>query len=230
MQGDMHVKVGERLLLRKQLIDAGATRQEPKQPRLGGHDDVAAAFLHQRGETDEVQGVAQSLLGVYQDPAAGQGRTVPDRLRKRTQGDALADPTPFMLGPTPFVVALKEPDDRSVAMGGRMVRLQMQRLLVASTRFVELALLLEYRAQCIVDACIRRRETDGLLQASNSFIQLALVAQDNPQIVVCFGMVGLQAHGLPERRRLRRACLASRASRRRLQALGMVRLKVQGER
>ena len=69
-QRRLHVEIGQRLCFGYQLIDAGA-RAEEIQEHAGALDhDPAAALFHHRGVADELDRVAQALLGIEQDGAA----------------------------------------------------------------------------------------------------------------------------------------------------------------
>jgi hypothetical protein len=61
-------------------VDAGAAGQQGEQGLLALHQHRAAVLLDQRRVADELNGVAQALLGMEQDRAAGERGAVPERL------------------------------------------------------------------------------------------------------------------------------------------------------
>ena len=64
------------------LIDAWASGENLAEHPCAAHDDPAAAARDQRRVTDELDGVAQPLLGHEQDRAAAQLGAVPNGLRQ----------------------------------------------------------------------------------------------------------------------------------------------------
>src|SRR5205807_134867 len=97
----------------------------------------------QRRIANEVQGVAQALLGVQQNGLSVQRRPIPERLAEAVPRSPLALPTPFILRPPLFEVARQQPDHRAIPMGPGKVRLIAQGLLMAGECLGELPLLLE---------------------------------------------------------------------------------------
>ena len=115
-----------------------------RRDRGGGqhHDDTAAALLDQRGVADELQRVAQPLLGVEQDGPPVQGGAVPEGwLEGRQRTKFLALPPPFIAGPSLLEVAHQEPSQRPIPMSLGIVGLEVEGLLIAGHRLVEPALL-----------------------------------------------------------------------------------------
>src|SRR5262249_33127967 len=76
-QGGVDVVLRQGFSLGHQPLDAGAAPQEADQGWLAGQDDTAAALVDQRGVPDELQRIAQSLLGMDQDGSPVQGGAVP---------------------------------------------------------------------------------------------------------------------------------------------------------
>src|SRR5437763_11231038 len=66
----MDVEMGESVPLGNQFRDAGTACEELAQRTLALDDDPAAALLNERSVTDEVDRIAQALLGVQQDGPA----------------------------------------------------------------------------------------------------------------------------------------------------------------
>jgi len=81
-QRGVAIKFGERLSAANHLVDSAHSAEQSQQRLLALHDHDAAAPPYERRIADELQRVAQTLLGVKQDAPASQFRAVPQRLRK----------------------------------------------------------------------------------------------------------------------------------------------------
>src|SRR5262249_45341295 len=104
-QRGMHVNRGQRRAFQQQSINTWASVQQPGQ-RLGApYEHSAAVPFYERRVANELQRIAQSLLGVQQDGASSQGRSIPQRLRQRSAAKRFALPAPFILRPSLLVVA-----------------------------------------------------------------------------------------------------------------------------
>ena len=88
-------------------------------------------MLDERCITDELQRIADALLGVQQDRAPLQGGPIPRRLLKAAQLMSAALPTPFVFLSTLPIVALRQQRQRPIPMRLGVIGLQLNRPLVA---------------------------------------------------------------------------------------------------
>ena len=67
----------------KQLVQIGMRRQQPAERRLSGQHDPSAPLLQQPGISEEMERIAQALLGQQQQAASRQGFARPTRKAMR---------------------------------------------------------------------------------------------------------------------------------------------------
>jgi hypothetical protein len=182
--------------LGRQAVDARAGPQQPEQRPLAGDDDGQAALLDEGGVADELQGVAQALLGVQQDRLTQERSAVPAQLREGPRGQLLAAPALLVLGPAALEVAPQQPEQRAVDVGLAGVRVQPQGLLVASQGLVELPQLLQHQAQAVVGRGLLRPPPDRLPAAGERLVQFPEPQETHPQGGVGPGQVGPEPQGV----------------------------------
>jgi hypothetical protein len=174
----------------------GAAGQEAHQGRLAHHGDTATTLMHQRDVPDELQRIAQPLLGMDEDGPPVQGGAVPEGGAERRQSaEFLALPSPFVTRPSVLELAHLEPGQRLIPMRLGIVRLEADRLLIARVGLVEPALLPQCDAEVVVGIGKVGLEADGPLVARHGLREPVLLFQDAPQVVVGIGIVGLEADG-----------------------------------
>src|SRR5271165_6902115 len=140
-QGDMDIVLGQGFSLGHQPLDAGAASQKADQGWLADQDDTAAALVDQRGVPDELQRIAQPLLGMDQDGPPVQGGAVPKGwVEGRQRTKFLALPPPFITWPSLLEAAYQEPSQRPIPMSLGIVGLEVEGLLIAGHGLVEPAL------------------------------------------------------------------------------------------
>src|SRR5262249_19741989 len=98
-------KVGQGRPLRDETGNSGAAGQDGNQSLWTFHEDASTALLNQRNIANELEGVAETLLGVQQNGSALERLTVPDGLRVRSPATGSGLPAPFVFGPSLFEVA-----------------------------------------------------------------------------------------------------------------------------
>ena len=176
-----------------QLIDAAAACQQPNQRLRTFHEHPGPGLLDQRRVADELDRVAQPLLGMEEDGSSFQRLPVPERLRKVAPLDTVGFPTPFVFGPAALEIARSAAtSERLIPVRVGKVRLQFQGPAVAGDRFVQLPLVVQGSAQVVVRLGKVRLQFQGPAVAGDRFVQLPLVLQGSAQVVVRLGKVGLQ--------------------------------------
>src|SRR5205085_8465720 len=100
----------------------------------------AAALFDQRGVADELDRVAQRLLGVQQDRPPAQGGAVPGGLAEGAGRHPPDLPAPLVLRPAAREVPLLKPPQRAAVAGAGVLRRQPQGLRVVRQRLPDLAL------------------------------------------------------------------------------------------
>ena len=135
-QGSVDLELRQGVIASDQLLDTGAARQEPDQRSWAGHDHAAAALLDQRGVADELEHIAQSLLGMEQDRSSLQGGAIPERLAEGGWRGLFALPPPFILGPPLLEVASAKPGQCSIQVRLGQVGLEAEGLLITRHRLL----------------------------------------------------------------------------------------------
>ena len=110
-------------------VDAALLQDDVAQtyarPGLIEIDHASAALLYHRRVTDELEGVAIALLGMQEDGAPIQVRSVPKRLVEITRlGRRFAFPAPFMTFPALLEITRKQVDKRQIEVGFGEVRFE----------------------------------------------------------------------------------------------------------
>ena len=112
-QGGVDIKLGHGVSMGQQPLDAGAAGQKADQGWLAHQDDTAATLVERRDVPDELQRIAQPLLGVDQDGPPVQGGAVPKGwLEGRQRTKFLALPPPFITCPSLLEATHLEPTQR----------------------------------------------------------------------------------------------------------------------
>ena len=146
-QGDVEVELGEGVSLGHQPPRCRSCRPGAHQRRLARHDHPAAALLHQGGVPEELEGIAQPLLGVDQDGPPVQGGAVPGGPGGTGNVKFLALPTPFITRAIPCSPPIwsRASDRFHLRLG--IVGLEVDGLLIARHGLVEPTLSSTARSQ-----------------------------------------------------------------------------------
>ena len=126
----MHVEIGQRLAARDHAGDAFDARQHARQLRLHFEHDLRAPARQQRRVADELDGVAQPLLGMQQDGLAAERIFAePERLAEAAaRRHAAALPAPFVFLEAAAVVAERQQRQPFVVVGVGVVLVERQHL------------------------------------------------------------------------------------------------------
>src|SRR5262245_17334986 len=92
----MHVKRGQRESLHNQFVNLRHAAQQSCQSWLTFDDHPRAALLDPRDIANELDRVAQTLLGIKQNALSRQRRTIPEWLRELASGHLVLRPAPFI--------------------------------------------------------------------------------------------------------------------------------------
>src|SRR5208337_5128124 len=115
-QGGVAGEVHQRGPFGNYLRDAWTRRQDPHERPGTGHDNPATPLRDGRRVADELDRVAQSLLGPEEDGAAVQWRSIPGRPALAEDRMLPAAEPPFILGPAPREVSPLEAGQSVVHM------------------------------------------------------------------------------------------------------------------
>ncbi len=140
--------------------------------------------FHERSVTDELNRIAQALLDEEQDRLAFKIRTIPVRRREERWQATAALPSPFVLGPPRFKVALKIIGVGQICVGLRVVRLQAEGFMEQRHGLCQPALVREQDAQVVVGPRVSPLESQGLPVAGFCLGQFPLLHQCHAQVIV----------------------------------------------
>src|SRR5271157_38575 len=152
-------------------------------------------LLDEWGIADELQGIAQALLGEQQDGLALEARAIPERLTKRGRRKAPVLPAPLVFGPPAFEITPKEPDLGQIQMRRGVVRFEAHGLLVAGHCLRQLSLLRKRPSKVAMRFGIVRFEAQGLLVAGYRLRQPSLLRKRHSKVAMRIGIVRFEAQG-----------------------------------
>ena len=120
----MDVEPGQGSIVRHKSVDPLDSAQNLHQRRLTRDHHGPAALLHGRRIANELQRVAQTLLGVQKNRAPCQRAAIPTRLGEFSAGVILAFPPPFIFGKTANDVSLPQQLRGAREMGIGQIRIE----------------------------------------------------------------------------------------------------------
>ena len=177
-------------------VDALAGRQQPGQRRAADDDDPAAPSPDDRGIPDELDRVAEAVVGIQQDRPALERAAVPGRLGEPGDGELRALQPPFVLGPAPLEIAHLEPGQGAAEVDLGQVGLDGQRPIIASERLGEMSLGLQRVAEVVMGLGVIGVQPSRPPIAGPGLDEFVLFAQCVAQVVVGLGDNPAGAPGL----------------------------------
>ncbi len=183
-QRGVDVVLGRLLPERIDGIDSGGPRAgELDEPLVSFEVDSRSALLEDRRVADEVEAVAQPLLGDEADAEPGGRESVPGRLGRRLGRDApLAEP-PLVLRPSPGEVASGGAGSARLRWASAWPGAELEATGVAGDRLVEPAQLGEGDPAVVVGVGVLRLELDRPVVCRERLLEPAEVAQVLPRLL-----------------------------------------------
>ena len=171
------------------LINAVQRLDEPLQWRRHQHDDIETARFDQRRIAAELQGIAESLLGVDQDRFPLAGFTLPLGLGKIPEGMSklLRFPPPFILAPSFIKAPQGQQGHRKILVDIGIVRLKAQRLFISRNSFLMASGIPQCVAEVVEGARIIRTQSQGLPAIKDRTLDIAFESPNRTQIAQGFG-------------------------------------------
>ena len=173
------------------MIDAVHSCQHAHQGGLALDYYFAAPLLDQLRIANELNRIAQALLGIEKDSLALQGRAVPARLVARARHNSGPCPALFVILPTACKITLQQAQIGTIPEGHFIAGIDGERLPIVLGGQVQLPLLKKCAAQ--IALCIRMFgiKAQRLLITRNCFGCLPLIFESIAQVVVSIRMVGV---------------------------------------
>ena len=198
-EGTVEIEGRERLAAREELhgvVDCG-TLQETVEFVGAFQEDSAGLRGHERDVAEELERVAEALLGVEENGAAGEGGAVPLGLAEiAAEGEEVAAlPAPFVLWPAGGKIATVEEEEGEIAVGIGVVGLEGDGLAIGSGSVVEAGEIAEGVAEVIVSGGVAGVERVGLVVSGEGFVDVALGAEGVAEIEVGVGELGVELKG-----------------------------------
>src|SRR5262249_39773535 len=149
---DLEVKRRQLVPSRHQLVDAAAPTQQLPERLLTFEDDPATPLADQRRVADELEGIAQPLLGMHQERLAFQRPTVPwgPREVSRFEGLVPGPPAPFVRRPPRLEVTHLQEEEPEVLVRIGVMGVDLQRLPQALNGLLLLPLVMQDDPQVVV--------------------------------------------------------------------------------
>jgi hypothetical protein len=170
--------------------DAGDAGGERHQRLLDLQHHLAAD--NQRHVAQELDAVAQALLGVQQDGPAGERLAAPLRLGEVARRQVADTPARLVLVPAGREVAAQELEHALAGRRHGVVGIERARLAKAREGLVHAVEVLEREAEVEVGDGKARRQRDGPAACGFGVRRMADGAQCVPQIGIGLGVVGLE--------------------------------------
>jgi hypothetical protein len=191
----------ERIAGGKPLRDVWSVQGKPAQRLLAFDDDPAAAPGDQRDESEELDRVADALLGMQINSAAAKRAAIPHRLREPAArpGQRASPPTPLEVRKAPWILAAKQKQDAKRPVGIGIVWLECDRLLLGSNRFIDAPRLPEGGGKVDMAGLVVRRKPAGAVQGNDRLVERAGLAQGDSQMPQRRGKIRLDGHGTAKR-------------------------------
>ena len=179
-------------------VDAGTGSQQPGQAGRTFAEHGADALFDERGEADELDGIAQALFGMQQNGAMWKAISPPERLREMPDAwfHLLGLPAPLVILPALGEIAHQQQSVCQIVVRLGMIGLLLDRLSIAAYRLREFPLVFQDIAEIAIGVGIIGLQTHGLLEAADRLVEAALIAQGNAEVVVRRGKIRPQLQGL----------------------------------
>ena len=128
----MHIKSGKGLAVGDNGAISGQRLNQTLKLVMTFDGDFRAALIGQRQVADKLQGVAQTLLGMEQEPCARKRLAIPLRLREVSPGAGKVGtfPSPFVLLPARCKFTPCQQCQGKIVVGFGIVRLQGDGLVI----------------------------------------------------------------------------------------------------
>ncbi len=169
-------------------LDPGGGHHERTERLLNLENDVAAAGGHERQEAQELDGVAEALLGVQQDGLAVERLAAPLRLRKIARRQVADIPARLVFLPPGREVAAQKVQHAFARGRHAVVRIERARAAKARERLVHAAHVLQREPEVEVRDRKLRRERDRAAAGGFRLFRLPEGAQRVREVGMGFGI------------------------------------------
>ena len=185
----------ERLAPRNDRGDARAGAHEALDRRLAFHDHARPACGEHRREPDELQRVAEALLGAQQERPPCDRSAVPSWRRRPRDRVAGHPQPPLVLRPPAGEIAVEQPQLRTVRMRLREIRSEGDRAVEMRRGRCELAARLEREPDAVVRERMVRADRERPTVRGERLVDPSDRRQREAGVGVGLRPVGLQAQG-----------------------------------
>ena len=176
-QGHLHIVRRQGRAARDELVGAGNTGEQSRQERLALKEDSAATFLDHGQVADELDGIAQALLGIHENGFAFQGGAVPARPGERARRHVGLRPALLVILPAAREIAHEQAQQRTLPAGRRLVGTEPQGVVDVQQRFFEKAQARQSDGETVVRVRMLGRKAQHVPVAQGRFGELLLVLE-----------------------------------------------------